>query len=171
MISIKVGDVPNAVQSTLRITNEAKGYLENKSDKGDSYSSLTLRVPSPKLKATMAKIAEIGSVTSRRISSRDVTEQYIDVKSRLKNKIVLRDRLRKLLDKAKSVPDILAIEKELNRVQSDIDSMRALMKALNGKIEFAKLNVYIKRGKILGPLGYLVYYLGWGLEKLFVIQK
>jgi len=110
-------------------------------------------------------------VTKKYISSKDVTEQYIDTNARLKNKIILRNKLKKLLDKAKDVKDILAIERELNRVQSDIDSMQGRMNFLKSKIKFAKLDVYFHRKPILGPLGYVFKGVWWGVEKMFVIRK
>ncbi len=48
----------------------------------------------------------------RRISSEDVTEQYVDIDARLRTMVALRDRLRALLDKAQDVKDILTIEIE-----------------------------------------------------------
>ena len=119
----------------------------------------------------MTSLESIGKVTSRRVSSEDVTEQYVDIDARLKTMIALRDRLRALLDKADNVKDVLAIEKELGRVQGDIDSMQARLKALKGKVDLASISVTIRRRRILGPLGYLFKGAWWAVEKLFVIQE
>jgi hypothetical protein len=131
---------------------------------------MTLRVPAPSLQATVASFEAIGRVTSRRLSSQDVTEQYVDTDARLKTMVALRDRLRALLDKAQNVKDILAIEKELGRVQADIDSLQARLKTLKGKVDLASINLTIKRRRILGPLGYAFKAVFWTVEKLFVIQ-
>lgn len=170
-ITVEVADIEASVKKATDIVTGVKGYIERKSDYGDKSSSLSLRVPSDELKATIEKIAEIGTVTSKYLSSKDVTEEYIDIEARLKNKIVLRDRLQKLLDKANGVKDILAIEKELNRVQADIDSMQGRLKSLKGKVDYAQLDVRFKRQQILGPLGYLFKGIFWGIEKLFIIQE
>jgi hypothetical protein len=85
--------------------------------------------------------------------------------------VALRDRLRALLDSAKSVKDVLAIEKELGRVQADIDSMQAQLKTLKGKVDLASVTVSIKRRRILGPIGYVLKGAWWAVEKLFVIQE
>jgi len=170
-LSVEVADVKASVQQAADIVTSANGYIERKSDHGDKSTSLTLRVPSNDLKEIVEKIAEIGTVTSRYLSSKDVTEEYIDVEARLKNKIVLRDRLQKLLDKAEGVKDVLAIEKELNRVQGDIDSMQGRLKSLKGSVDLAELDVQFRRKKILGPVGYLFKGIWWGVEKLFIIQE
>ena len=98
-----------------------------------------------------------------------MTEKYIDVEARLKNNYALRDRLKQLLEKAINVKDILEIEKELNRVQSDIDSMEGTIKLLKGQVDFATLDLSLKKNRILGPLGYVFMGLWWGVKKLFVL--
>jgi hypothetical protein len=170
-LTIEVESVSNAIREANDIANTTGGYVEQSSDAGEAYAALTLRVPASALNSTIELLESLGTVTERHLSSEDVTEQYIDVEARLKNKIALRDRLRELLEKATDVKDILAIETELNRVQADIDSMQARLKSLKGLADMATIDLAIKQKRILGPLGYLLKGLWWGVEKLFVIEK
>ena len=170
-LSLEVADVPRAVIRITKIAEEAGGYVEAKSDSGESNAHLTLRVPVDALKPTMSSLEATGKVTDRRVSSEDVTEQYVDIDARMKTMTALRDRLRALLDKAKDVKDVLAIEKELGRVQADIDSMQARLKALKGKVDLATIDVSLSRRTILGPLGYILKGAWWVVAKLFVIQE
>lgn len=170
-ISLEVGNVSNAVTRIKDVVTESGGYIENQSDSGEERASIALRVPVDSLTPAMTSLESIGKVTSRRVSSEDVTEQYVDIDARLKTMVALRDRLRTLLDKAQNVKDILAIEKELGRVQGDIDSMQARLKSLKGKVDFASISVTVRRRRILGPLGYLFKGAWWTVEKLFVIQE
>jgi hypothetical protein len=170
-LSLEVSSVSNAVSEVTDVAKQSGGYVETLSDSGEEWANVTLRVPVASLKPAMASLESVGKVTSRRVSSEDVTEQYVDIDARLKTKIALRDRLRALLDKAQNVNDVLAIEKELSRVQADIDSMQARLKALKGKVDLASITVSIKRRRVLGPLGYVLKGAWWGIEKLFVIQE
>jgi hypothetical protein len=170
-LSLEVASVSNAVTHVTDIAKESGGYVETQSDSGGERANVTLRVPVDSLKTAMSSLEAIGKVTSRRVSSEDVTEQYVDIDARLKTMVALRDRLRALLDKAQDVKDVLAIEKELSRVQADIDSMQARLKALKGKVDLASVSVSIKRRRILGPLGYVLKGAWWTVEKLFVIQE
>jgi len=169
-MSIEVANVSNALNFATEIAEKSGGYVEQKSGRSDKRGSLRLRVPVKSLNAALGSLESLGSVTSRSVEGEDVTEQYIDVEARLKNRIVLRDRLLQLLEKATEVKDILAIETELNRVQADIDSMQGRMKALKGKVDLATIELTLNREKILGPLGYLFKGLFWGVEKLFLIR-
>ncbi|MCX6995759.1 MAG: DUF4349 domain-containing protein [Kiritimatiellaeota bacterium] len=170
-LSIEVWSVSNAVSEATSMAERQGGFVEQKSDRGEESASVTLRVPAKTFKTALAALETLGTVTYRNVEGEDVTEQYIDVEARLKNKIVLRDRLKQLLEKATDVKDILAIETELNRVQGDIDSMEGRIKSLKGQVEYATVTLSLERKAILGPLGYLFKGLWWGVEKLFVIRE
>lgn len=170
-ITVMVADKDKAVAEAARIAGACGGFVESRSDGEDHQATLRLRVPVKSFQATVGALDSLGDVTERDIHSDDVTERYIDVDARLKNKIALRDRLKQLLDKAQDVKDILAIEAELNRVQSDIDSMEGRIKALKGQADMATIELTIKRKKILGPLGYLFKGIFWTIGKLFVIRS
>ena len=173
-LSIEVADVTNAALRAVALAEQNGGYLESRSDSTYGGTSLKLRLPASVFTDAIGALETLGRVESRRVESEDVTEQYVDVEARLKNKIVLRDRLRKLLDQATEVKDVLAIETELNRVQGDVDSMEARIKALKGRVDFAVLDLTLRQqppAKILGPLGYLFKGLFWTVEKLFVIRE
>ena len=166
-LGVQVWSVSN---NATAIVKQQGGFIEQKSDNGDESASITLRVPAKTLRIAIANLETLGTVTYRSVEGEDVTEQYIDVEARLKNKIVLRDRLKQLLEKATSVKDILAIETELNRVQGDIDSMEGRIKSLKGQVDYATVTLNLERKPILGPLGYVCKGLWWCVEKLFVIR-
>lgn len=175
-LTIETEDLTHAVIQAIALAQKSGGYLESRTDSTYSGTTLKLRLPAAAFTNALGALEALGTVTSRRLASEDVTEQYIDVEARLKNKLVLRDRLRKLLDQATEVKDILAIETELNRVQGDVDSMEARLKALRGRVDYATLDLLlrqqeIKPKKILGPLGVLFKGLFWTVEKLFVLRE
>ena len=169
-LTVKGNNVAAAAVRATTIVKEAEGYVESSSATKDESASLRVRVPTPDLDACLDKLAKLGKETRRRVSARDVTDQYIDVEAKLKNYAALRDRLRALLDKATKVQDILAIERELARVQAETDSLQGRLKALGTQVDMAAIELDIERKTILGPLGYLGAGVVWMIEKLFVIR-
>ncbi|OGV64471.1 MAG: hypothetical protein A3K19_21315 [Lentisphaerae bacterium RIFOXYB12_FULL_65_16] len=169
-LGIEVWSVETAVADAVAMAERQDGYAERKSDSGAGYASLTIRIPAKVFKDAVSEFETLGTVTRRDVEGQDVTEEYIDADARLKNKIVLRDRLKQLLDKATDVKDILAIETELNRVQGDIDSLEGRIKSLKGQVDYATVQLDLRRKPILGPLGYLCKGLWCGIEKLFVLR-
>jgi hypothetical protein len=169
-LELEVNDVVGSMSKAIVIAEQNGGYLESKSENSEQYAYVRVRIPNKNLKNAVDSFEELGTATSKRISSEDVTEKYIDIEARLKNKIALRDRLRQLLDKATEVKDILAIEAELNKVQSDIDAMEGKIKLLKGQVDFATVDLNMKKNQILGPLGFVFKGLWWGVKKLFVLS-
>lgn len=170
-LRIQVWSVSNAVSESSALAERQGGFVEQKSDTGEESATVLLRIPAKRFQAALANLETLGTVMYRNIEGEDVTEQYIDVEARLKNKILLRDRLQQLLQTATTVKDILSIETELSRVLADIDSMEGRMKLLKGQVDYATVSLSLERKPILGPLGYLFKGLWWGVGKLFVIRE
>lgn len=170
-LSLEVWNVSNAVEEATSLVNASGGYVSSASGDGVRSSHMTIRVPAKTFDGAVAELESLGEIQSKDVSGRDVTEEYVDIEARLKNKIVLRDRLQKLLEKAADVKDVLAIETELNRVQGDIDSMQARITALKGLVDYATINLHLQRKTVLGPVGYIVKGVFWTLGKLFVLRE
>jgi len=116
-------------------------------------ASLQLRVG----RANAGKLLDAISgpeVTERRVEREDKTLQVVDVEARLKTLGDLRDRLRELLAKrAGSLKDILETERELARVQGELDAMAAQRKALANETEKILLHVDYRPEPSLGETG------------------
>lgn len=173
-ITIEVASITNASTQITAQAKAAGGYVESSSRHDFSNrpaATMVLRIPSDRLETMLGSMDGLGHVTEKSLSSRDVTDQYIDMQARLETRKKLRDRLENLLERADEVKDVLAIEKELTRLQADIDSMTARLKAMKGKVDYASLTIQLqalKHEKVLGPLGYVWKGAEWCVTKLFV---
>lgn len=105
-----------------------------------------------------------------RVSSRDVTEEVTDIDARLKNLRDLRGRFREVLSKAEKIEDILNIERELARIQTEIDAIEGRRESLLGSVNESKIDLELNQKTLLGPLGYLGRGIIWTISKLFVIK-
>jgi len=175
--SLEVADMDKAKLQLSQRMLALGGYVEERSDSGDYGQSLVFRVPKDAFERALASVEQSGKMLSRHVKAEDVTEQYVDVETRLKNNRVLRDRLKELLGKAKNVQDILQIETELNRIQSEIDSMEARMRILSDQIQMSTVTVELRQQAaekpptIYGPLGYVYKGAEWFITKLFIIRE
>jgi len=169
-LTLELRDLTEGITKAVEIAEQFGGYVEYKSEGGERSGSVRMRIPADRFRSAVGALEGLGEVTRKSVSGQDVTEQYADIEARLKTKKELRDRLQQLLAKAKDVKDVIAIETELNRIQSDLDSMEARMRVLKGQVDYATVDVTFKKKKVLGPLGYLFKGLWWGIEKLFVIS-
>ncbi len=99
-----------------------------------------------------------------------MTEEIVDIDARLKNLFSLRDRFRALLEKGIEISEILEIEKELSRIQTEIDAIEGRRKLLKHQAALSSIDITIQQEVIYGPLGYGGKALYWLFEKLFIIQ-
>jgi len=153
-----------------RLVAGTGGFVERSVASHDAGVWMHGRVPAADLEAVMDRIAGLGKEANRSLSSDDVTDEYGDLETRLRNDRALRDRLEQLLARATDVEDVLAIEKEFSRIQSEIETMQARLDRLASEIELSQLDVHLEKKLVLGPLGHLGYGLWWALSKLFVIR-
>ena len=169
-LTLEVDDVAKAAAAAAEIADARGGFAENQTVTDERTGWVSLRVPAERLGEALAALAGLGREKSRSVSSEDVTEQYLDLETRLRNARELRDRLRALLAKGATVTDLVAVETELARVQTEIESMDGQLTRLKGQVDLATVTVTLERKRILGPLGYVAKGIAWAVGKLFVIR-
>jgi hypothetical protein len=112
---------------------------------GPRILNATLRVPADQLDPTMAEIKKVGQVESESQSGEDVMQQSLDLDARLTNAQNTERRLTALLhDRTGQMTDVLAVEKEADRVRGEIEQMQAEKKTLVNRVDFATLNVTLR---------------------------
>lgn len=105
-------------------------------------SNYTIKVLPAKLDQLVKDIqSESIFLDNKSVTADDVTMQYVDVEARVKAKQAARDRYLELLQQAKKVEDVLAIEVELNKVQEELESVQAQLKALQQQTSFSTINL------------------------------
>lgn len=170
-MTVEVEDVASSSKSAVDTTTRLGGFVEKATADGDAHSVLKLRVPAAELDNAMNAFAKMGKERERKVSVVDVTDSVIDLEAKLKNDLALRDRLRDLIRQAKQMKDILDLETQLTRVQTEVDSLEGRLKEIRGEVAMSALELTIDRRQILGPLGWIGYGIGWVIEKLVFIQN
>ena len=169
-MSVTVGDLDEAVADVEDITGRVEGVIESSQRQEDQSVHLVLRVPAATLESVLEDFAALGTVDRQRVSTDDVTDQVVDLDARLTNLVAVRDRLRGYLDRAEDLEDIVAIERELTRVQTEIDTLTNQLDRLRSQVAMSQVSLTLNRKTVLGPLGLVVAGLAWVVEKLFVIK-
>jgi hypothetical protein len=138
------------------ICKKADAYISNENlsnyDDRISYHQ-TIRIPAPQFDSLLHKLEQLADdVENKSIQITDVTEEFIDVQSRLKTKYEIEARYRELLKQARTVEDILSVEKELGNVRGDIESSEGRLKYLRNQVAYSTLdlNYYALKGTNFG---------------------
>ena len=127
------------------------GYYANESfnntDWESSYS-LKIRIPSANFEKFIAEIETgDGEILYKEIDARDVTDQFIDLETRLENKRNYLKRYNDLLIQAKTVKEILEIEEKIRGLEEEIESTTGRLKYLGDLVDYSTLDLTLTKRK------------------------
>src|SRR3954447_1429900 len=111
-------------------------------------ANLVLKVPTKSFDTAIQRLSDLGKRLQIHQESSDVTEQVVDVASRIESQRASLDRMRALMGKANTVGEIVSVESELTRREADLESMLAKQKNLSLQTELATLTLTLtEKGK------------------------
>jgi len=149
-ISLETSDI-QAIASKIRTVADALGgYVASTSFSlygTQTVADISIRVPKDKFHAAVQEIKSFGKVLDERTKSDDVTQQYVDLKARLENLQRQEKRLNEILGVAKTVSEVLSVEKELERVRGEIESLLGRIKYLERNVEMSTITSHLTEPK------------------------
>lgn len=102
----------------------------------------TLRVPVPQFNRLVEEAGRLGVADRREITAEDVSEEYVDLEARLKNKQQLESRLLELVAKrTDEIKDVIAVEAELSRVREEIERMQGRLRFLTDRVKLTTVDI------------------------------
>ncbi len=145
-LNLVVDSVQEGIDRISVIAVAQKGFVQQSSvnERGDGTFSgyVTIRVPSDMFEAAMTEIKGIANVVkSESVSGQDVTEQYTDLEARLRNAKAQETTYLAILNRATSVEDILAVQRELSNVRYQIEALEGQRQYLENQTSFSTISV------------------------------
>jgi len=144
-LRFKTTDLSKTKAAIAEICKTTGAYISNETMSNESYNTSyhqVIRVPAAQFEALVQKVEQLSdTLDEKNIESRDVTEEFIDVEARLKTKKEVEQRYRELLHQAKTVNNMLDIEREIGNVRTEIESMEGRLKYLKSQVAFSTLTV------------------------------
>lgn len=155
---------PDSLNKKLPLlTKKYDGYVMTV---GDELS--TIRVPAAQLSNVLQDLSAMGKVKARSLSGQDVTDDYTDYTIRLDNAERARQRYLQLLEKAENVEAAVKVEKELERLNSEIDLLKGKLARFDHLAAFSTVTIHLEKKHKIGLLGYPFVGLYKGIKWLFV---
>ncbi len=155
-ISLVVEDVVNARDEITQLAISLNGYVVSSriwGEEQDRTGWISVRVSDEKFEQALAELRNLAvRVTSESTSSEDVTEQYVDLESRLKNAEATERQYLALLEKAEDVDDILRIYDSLSRVRGEIEQIKGRMQYLERTSSMSLISVHLEPVATTKPL-------------------
>jgi hypothetical protein len=158
-LQLLVADTDTAMDLVTQIVADAGGYIissriwyEEWQNESYKYASLTLGVPVIQFETAMRRLRGTAvQVIDESASGQDVTDEYVDLESRLVNLKATRDRIREFLDQAKDVDQALQVNAELSAVESEIETVQGRMNYLFDRSAYSTISVQLKPEYPPGP--------------------
>jgi hypothetical protein len=144
-MGIEVNDLNLAkskVDSLLKIHGAYYDNEELTNNGGNSIYSLKIRIPSARFEKFLTQ-TEKGEkkILYKEIKAQDVTEEFIDLETRLGNKKSYVAQYKNLLSRAKNVEEILQIQEKLRVLEEEIESTTGRLRYLNDQVDFSTLEL------------------------------
>ncbi len=166
-MSLVVEDVVGTKDEIARLATSYGGYVVSSQISGeeqDMRGYISIRVPDDKFESALAELRDLAvRVTSESTASKDVTEEYVDLQSRLKNAEATENQYLALLGKATDVEDILRIYERLSQVRREIEQIKGRMQYLERTSSMSLITVRLKPEATAKPL----VRAGWNIVEIF----
>ena len=144
-MSLVVEEVGESVDRVTGIASELGGWTVSSDRTSRHTGSVAIRVPAASLDEALGRIEGIGlEVESQSVTSQDVTDEYVDVESRLVSLRATRDRLLTFLEQAEEVEDALLVQQELSRLEERIEGMQGRINYLRQTSAFSLIEVSMR---------------------------
>ncbi len=132
----------NHIIKVVKANDAYISYDHQRKNEDRIIQRVVIRVPAEKFNNLVREISNnIDNLDSRNISVKDVTEQFIDLETRLNTKKKLEKRYLDLLERAGNVKDILEIEREVGKLREIIESTERRLKYLQNQVSLSTLTI------------------------------
>ena len=155
-IELVVEDYQTFESKLPHLVNSIGGFVANNSTdrryNDSQYGTWIVRIPVTQYHEFLEGVTTLGFAESRKEQAQDVTEEFVDVEARIKNKKQLEDRILKMLDeRSGKLADVLEIERELSRVREEIERMEGRIRLLKDRTSLATVTINCREEKEYVP--------------------
>ena len=151
-VSVLVEDSDIAIDRLTQVVGDVGGYIVSSriwyqphlDGENYKYATITLGIPVDQFEVTMRRVRGLAlRVLDENASGEDVTDQFVDLQSRLSNLEATQARIQSFLEDAKTVDEALRINQELAAIEAQIEEVKGRMNYLSDRSAFSTITVTI----------------------------
>ncbi|WP_251407239.1 MULTISPECIES: DUF4349 domain-containing protein [Paenibacillus] len=144
-VVMQVDDYSKAQSEIRNQVTLAGGYIvdfsENRSLE-EQGGTITIKVPSTGFSSFLEQLEKLDHKSLQRsIQGQDVSEEYVDLESRLKVKEAMEARYLKFIDEATKTSQLVEYVNELERIQTEIEQIKGRMRYLDSNVSFSTVEI------------------------------
>ncbi len=145
-LSITTDEVSKKFEDVGNIAAASGGFIASSSFGTASEkqtASITIRVPGENYQRALAELRKLGDVKGEQSSANDVTEEYTDLQSRLRNLKATEAQYLQFLLKAENINEVLTIQDRLNSTRAEIEQVQGRIDLVQHQTDLATITVHL----------------------------
>ncbi|WP_342505276.1 DUF4349 domain-containing protein [Sporosarcina sp. FSL K6-2383] len=155
-LQVKVKKFEEAQLKIERKVADYGGYLVEsnvyRSDDEAVSGTMIVRIPEKHFQSFLKDTEEAATILERNITGQDVTEQYVDLQSRVTSKRAVEARLLDFMSKAQKTEDLLKISTDLAKVQEEIELIVGKMNYLENQTSYSTIKISMFEDRVIVPI-------------------
>jgi uncharacterized protein DUF4349 len=117
-----------------------------------AFGDIRIRVPASAFPAATNALRALGIVRGDNTTTEDVSQEYVDLQSRLRNLRAEQNVLLALFDRAKTIKDTLAVQGQLSNVEGQIEQITGRIKYLDARTVFSTVTIHLQEPGVITVL-------------------
>jgi hypothetical protein len=160
-LSIVVADVATRMEAIVNMAEQMGGFVVS-SNQYQAYAnngrtvpegSIVIRVPAERLDEALERIkADTVDVLNESRSGQDVTAEYVDLQSRLKNLEAAEAQLARILEEAQDTEDVLNVFNQLTAIREQIEVVKGQIKYYEESASLSAISVRVVAEESIQPI-------------------
>lgn len=147
-VTMRSDDLRATVDGILAAASAAGGGVaatdvDYGSERRDGRATIVVKVPPRALSGLITQLDVLGEVTGIGQDAQDVTDQLTDLDVRIRNATQSVDRVRGLLSEASDLREVIDLESELTRRQTDLERLQASQRSLQERVALATVTIQV----------------------------
>jgi hypothetical protein len=144
-VQIEKGEFGGAYDRVSLVAVGVGGYVSDSrtasSDGRITNGTITIRIPNSSYTDVMKQLQELGEVTSISEQAQDVTEEYVDLESRIRNLRAQETVYLNLMAKAQTIEESISVQRELSIIQEQIEQLTGRKSYLDNHVQLSTIQV------------------------------
>jgi hypothetical protein len=141
-MQVSVFNLKDAMERAEAMPNKYGGFVQNMTG-----AYFVMRIPSAQLRPAMEEVAGLGIVDNRTLDAQDVTEEYLDIETRIEVLEVTQKQMMELLTKARTVEEALHVRQSLDAITMELEVLKGRLRRLESLVSYSTLTLnLVERG-------------------------
>ena len=145
-LDLTADEVSKRFEDVGNIAASAGGFIASSTfgNSGkDQTASVTIRIPASNYQRTLSDLRRLGEVKGEQSNANDVTEDYTDLQSRLRNLSATEQQYIQFLLKAQDLNQVLTVQDRLNATRAQIEQVQGRINLVDHQSDLATITVHL----------------------------